>query len=191
LGLRRPDGALLLPFTALQILWINFLGDGPPALAIALDSSRQVLQDRPRPAGAPLLDGLATRFIAADGLVKGGIGLVLLLVLPALGASTLATATGVFLYEGVAKLLSMFPARRLGGSLRRNPWIAAATALSIALQLSCVVFPPVRRLMSLVALAPLQLLVVAVALLTTLLLGEGILRLLRRPSKLATLVAAT
>lgn len=191
LGLRTPDGALLLPFTALQILWINFLGDGPPALAIALDSSRQVLKDPPRPPGAPLLDGLATRFIAADGALKGGIGLLLLLLLPALGASTLATATGVFLYEGVAKLLSMFPARRLGGALRPNSWIAAATAMSVGLQLACVFFPPVRRVMSLVALAPLHLAVVAGALLATFLLGEVILRILRRPSKLPALVAAT
>jgi len=191
LGLRTPEGALLLPFTALQILWINFLGDGPPALAIALDSSRQVLRDSPRAPGAPLLDGLATRFIAADGALKGGIGLLLLLLLPALGASTLATATGVFLYEGVAKLLSMFPARRLGGLLRPNAWIAAATALSVALQLACVVLPPVQRVMGLVALAPLQLAVVGAALLATLLLGEAILRLLRRPSKLPTPAHAT
>ena len=191
LGLRTPDGSLLLPFTALQILWINFLGDGPPALAIALDSSRQVLQERPRPPGAPLLGGPATRFIAADGALKGGIGLLLLLLLPALGASTPATATAVFLYEGVAKLLSMFPARRLGGSLRPNAWIAAATALSIALQLGCVVLPPVQRVMGLVALDPLQLAVVGAAMLATFLLGEVILFVLRRPSNLSTLAGAT
>jgi len=191
LGLRTADGALLLPFSALQILWINFLGDGPPALAIALDSSRQVLKDRPRAPGAPLLDGLATRFIAADGALKGGIGLLLLLVLPALGASTLATATSVFLYEGIAKLLSMFPARRLGGPLRPNTWIAAATALSMALQLSCVAFAPIRRVMGLSPLAPLHVAVVALALVTTLLLGEVLLRFLGRPAKPPAFVAAT
>jgi P-type Ca2+ transporter type 2C len=191
LGLRTPSGSLLLPFTALQILWINFLGDGPPALAIALDSSQQVLKDEPRPPEAPLLDASATRFVLADGVVKGGIGLLLLLLLPTLGASTLATATGVFLYEGVAKLLSMFPARRLGGSLRPNAWIAAATALSVLLQLGCVVLPPLQRVMGLVALPSRLLAVIGVALLATLLLGEVILRVLRRPSKLPTFVTAT
>jgi P-type Ca2+ transporter type 2C len=191
LGLRTPQGSLLLPFTALQILWINFLGDGPPALAIALDSNKQVLKAEPRPPEAPLLDALATRFVAADGALKGGVGLLLLLLLPALGASTLATATGVFLYEGVAKLLSMFPARRLGGALGPNAWIAAATAVSIALQVACAAFPPLRSVMGLVVLTPLQLAVVSAALLVTLLLGELILRLLRRPSKLPTLVTAT
>jgi Ca2+-transporting ATPase len=186
LGLRTPSGSLLLPFTALQILWINFLGDGPPALAIALDSSERVLRDEPRRPGAPLLDTVGTRFVIADGAVKGGIGLLLLLALPALGASTLATATGVFLYEGIAKLLSMFPARRLGGRLRPNAWIAGATVLSIALQLSCVALPPVQRVMGVVALSSRELGVVAAALLATLLLGEVILRFLRRPSKAVT-----
>ncbi|HYP88676.1 MAG TPA: HAD-IC family P-type ATPase, partial [Polyangiaceae bacterium] len=113
LGLRSADGSLLLPFTALQILWINFLGDGPPALAIALDRTRDALLDAPRDARAPLLDRTAARFVAADGVLKAGVGLALLVGLPRLGATTSATATAVFLYEGVAKLLSMFPARRL------------------------------------------------------------------------------
>jgi P-type Ca2+ transporter type 2C len=86
---------------------------------------------------------------------------------------------------------SMFPARRLGGSLRPNAWIAAATALSVALQLACVVVPPVQRVMGLVALAPLQLAVVGAALLATLLLGEAILRPLRRLSNLPALGHAT
>lgn len=60
--------------------------------------------------------------------------------------------------------------------------IAAATALSIALQLGCVAFPPVQRVMGLVALAPLQLAIVGAALLATLLFGEVTLRFLRRPS---------
>jgi Ca2+-transporting ATPase len=113
LGLRGSDGALLLPFTALQVLWINFLGDGPPALAIALDSGKNMLLDPPRAPHAPLLDEQATKFVLADGLLKAGVGLLLLVLLPRLGASTVATATAVFLYEGIAKLLSMFPARRL------------------------------------------------------------------------------
>lgn len=179
LGLRAEDGSLLLPFTALQILWINFLGDGPPALAIALDSSKSTLLDAPRSPKAPLLDALATRFVVLDGLLKGGLGLLLLVVLPLLGASTAVTASAVFVYEGVAKLLSMFPARRLLGQLRPNRWVLGAATASVALQLSCVVFQPVRELLGLVELPRLPLLVVGGALLATFVLGEVILRVLR------------
>jgi Ca2+-transporting ATPase len=178
-GLRTSEGSLLLPFTALQILWINFLGDGPPALAIALDSGKSMLLDPPRAPHAPLLDRLATKFIVADGLLKGGLGLLLLVVLPALGASFVQTATAVFLYEGVAKLLSMFPARRLHGQLRPNSWIVAASVVSVALQLGCVLLAPLRNVMGLVLLPTYYLLIVALALLTTLAFGEVTVRFLR------------
>ncbi len=100
LGLRTDGGALLLPLTALQILWINFLGDGPPALALALDSSQSAMLDRPRSANAALIEPLAARFMIADGLLKGGLGLLLLLLLPKLGASTIATGSAVFSVRG-------------------------------------------------------------------------------------------
>jgi Ca2+-transporting ATPase len=178
LGLRAQDGSLLLPFTALQILWINFLGDGPPALAIALDSHQDVLRDPPRAVRAPLLDGAAARFVGIDGFLKGGVGLVLLIALPNLGASSEATA--VFLYEGVAKLLSVFPARRLAGSLKPNTWIWAAAAVSVALQLACVSVKPLRNMLALTPLSVVHLAVVATALLGTMTLGELFLLVLRR-----------
>jgi Ca2+-transporting ATPase len=180
-GLRAPEGSLLLPLSALQILWINFLGDGPPALAMALDSSKSVLQEAPRARHAPLLDRAAWRFVAADGAVKGGLGLALLVCLPWLGADLAETATAAFLYEGIAKLLSMFPARRLHGRLRPNPWVFAATAASVLLQLASVTLAPLRSVMGVVELHGYQLLAVTAALLTTFGAGELLLRLLRRP----------
>lgn len=181
-GLRDPEGALLLPLSALQILWINFLGDGPPALAMALDSSRSVLKEPPRAPHAPLLDATAWRFVVADGAVKGGLGLALLVCLPWLGADLAETATAAFLYEGIAKLLSMFPARRLHGRLRPNAWVFAATAISVLLQLATVTLAPLRSVMGVTSLHGYQLVAVAAALLTTLVTGEVILRLLRSPA---------
>lgn len=178
-GLRQGDGSLLMPLTALQILWINFLGDGPPALAIALDSSKDALGRPPRPPEAPLLDRAATRFVLLDGAVKGGIGLGLLVLLPWLGASFVATASAVFIYEGIAKLLSMFPARRLGGRLAVNHFILWASALSVLLQLACVVVPWLRSAMGLVPLGTRELLAVGAALLTTYALGEVVVRAVR------------
>jgi Ca2+-transporting ATPase len=170
---------LLLPLSALQILWINFLGDGPPALALALDSSKSALLEAPRAPKAPLLPRRSAGFVLGDGLLKGGIGLSLLVVLPGLGLSTAATASAVFLYEGVAKLLSMFPARRFSAELRHNAWILGATVVSVALQLACVSVPALRQLLGLTSLGVLPVGVVAVALLFTFLLGEVLVRLLQ------------
>jgi Ca2+-transporting ATPase len=179
LGLRADTGALLLPLTALQILWINFLGDGPPALALALDSSKDAMLERPRLAKAPLIEPLAAKFMTADGLLKGALGLLLLVLLPALGASTIATASAVFLYEGVAKVTSVFPARRLYGKLRPNAWVYAATAVSVGLQLACMLVPPLRNLLGLSLLGQNELVTVAIALAVTLFASELIVRGLR------------
>ena len=51
LGLRAADGALLLPLLATQILWINLVTDGAPALALGLDPAERGL-DAPRSAPA-------------------------------------------------------------------------------------------------------------------------------------------
>jgi hypothetical protein len=118
--------------------------------------------------------------VLADGLVKGGFGLSLLLLLPALGMSSLVTASAVFLYEGVAKLLSMFPARRLDGHPPRNPWVLVAAGLSVALQGACLALPALRRAMGLEPVGLAALAVVGLALLSTYLLGELLLALLRR-----------
>ena len=180
-GLRADNGSLLLPLTALQILWINFLGDGPPALALALDSSKSVMLEPPRPPKAPLLSALATRFVLGDGLLKGGMGLALLLILPAFGISSWVTASAVFCYEGVAKLLSMYPARRFNGDLRPNHWVIAATGISMGLQVACVAVAPLRELLGLSQLSSLPLVVVSLALLSTYVLGELLVRVLCSP----------
>jgi Ca2+-transporting ATPase len=171
-----------MPLSALQILWINFLGDGPPALAIALDANQDSLARPPRPPAAPLLDRAAIQFVLLDGSVKGGIGLLLLAVLPWLGSTLAATATAVFLYEGIAKLLSMFPARRLGGRLAANRLVFVAAAVSVLLQLACLSFPSLRGALGLTWLSPGELGTVLLALLSTFALGELVLRAVRGAS---------
>ncbi len=56
LGLISADIGLFLPLLAAQLLWINLVTDGPPALALGVDpKDRDVMNRRPRPRGAGLL----------------------------------------------------------------------------------------------------------------------------------------
>ena len=49
LGLRDRDG-LILPLLATQVLWINLITDGPPALALGVDPpERHLMELPPRP----------------------------------------------------------------------------------------------------------------------------------------------
>ena len=78
LGLQDPAGGLLLPLTAAQILWINLVTDGLPALALSLDRNPGVMSQRPRPASAPLFDRRSLRFVLFGGLGKGLLALAIL-----------------------------------------------------------------------------------------------------------------
>ena len=187
LGLRADDGSLLMPLTALQILWINFLGDGPPALALSVDRSPGVMQERPRPPKSPLLDSSALRFILLDGGFKGVVGLALLALMPALGASLATTATSVFLYESVAKLVSAYPARKIGAPAAPNLWLHVSIAAGLLVALLCLVVPALRLTLGLSALDGTASATLAIAIAVTALSGELIARALRGGSPMQDL----
>jgi P-type Ca2+ transporter type 2C len=56
LGLASVDGSLFLPLLAVQLLWINLITDGPPALALGVDpKDRKIMERRPRRQGSGVL----------------------------------------------------------------------------------------------------------------------------------------
>jgi Ca2+-transporting ATPase len=149
LGLKTETGALLLPLGALQILWINFLGDGPPALALAVDRNPGVLRRPPRAPDAALLDRASLRFVLASGAIQGALGLALLALLPKLGLGLGATSSSVFLFVSIAKLANVYPSRRMGARALRNGWLLVCIAAGVALQLGCFAIPALRALLGL------------------------------------------
>ena len=63
-----------LPLTALQILWINLVTDGLPALALVMDpAAPDVLEHPPRPAREPILGAREWRRIALIALVEASV----------------------------------------------------------------------------------------------------------------------
>jgi Ca2+-transporting ATPase len=179
-GLRTADGGLLMPLTALQVLWINFLGDGPPALALAVDRSPLVMQRPPRRLTSSLLDARALTFILVDGTFKAAVGLALLVLLPKWGVSLAATATTVFLYESVAKLCSAYPARRVGAAPVTNAWLHLAVALGLSLGILCLFVEPLRVVLGLSALGSRELGFLVAGALVTVASGELVVRLFGR-----------
>jgi Ca2+-transporting ATPase len=180
LGLRDASGGLLVPLTAVQILWINLLTDGVPALALGIDRSPGLMDRPPRPRESPLLDRASLRFVLFAGGGMATLAGALLLGLPELGASIEATRTAVFVYAGLAQLALAYPARRLEARPLPNRWLHLAILASVALQLACVALPGMRAALDLVPLARTEWALVALALGLTWAGAEATLRLARR-----------
>ncbi|GAB6274234.1 MAG: hypothetical protein STSR0004_10970 [Peptococcaceae bacterium] len=67
---------LPLPLIPLQLLWLNILGDGLPALALCLDPpAKDVMALSPRPARSHFFDAIYTRKILLRGLTIGATSL--------------------------------------------------------------------------------------------------------------------
>lgn len=166
-GLRDAAGMLLVPLTAVQLLWINFLGDGPPALALAVDRTPGQMDRPPRPPASALLDRASAAFIFATGAIKGAIGIALLVVMPKLGYGVIAIQTALFLYESIGKLVSVYPSRRPVRGRPSNVALHVAVAAGTALQVLTIALPGLRRLLGIGTLDARAILIVAATVLVT------------------------
>jgi len=160
---------LPLPLTPLQILWMNLVTDGLPAIALGMEPPSPGLMERPpRPPG--------------EGVLGGGLGWQLLGRATAIGLSALAAflwmltaghdltvaRTTAFTALVTAQLVYVFSARSerldpLERPLGSNRWLVAAVALSGLAQLGALSLPFLQGALETVPLPPDGWLVVAVA----------------------------
>jgi P-type Ca2+ transporter type 2C len=154
LALRDSSGALLLPLTAAQILWINLVTDGLPALALALDRTPGVMRQAPRPTDAPLLDRPSLRFIVGAGVMKALLALGVLGLVPALGYGASEARMAAFHFMAIGQLLLTYPARHTWTRPLPNPYLHAAVIGGIAIQVLSGFYPVTVALVGGVQLPP-------------------------------------
>jgi len=133
----------------MQLLWINVITNGPPALALALDRNHGLMRQRPRDPRAPLLDTVSVRFVFIAGAVSALIGGSLLVSLPRFGYGIEASRTLIFLYATVSQLVMVYSARRIITVPRINIALHLIVVLCFALQLSTVFVPALRLILGL------------------------------------------
>jgi Ca2+-transporting ATPase len=141
LDLRSATGALMLPLTAAQILWINLMTDGIPALALAFDRTPGVMRQPPRPANAPLLDRPSVEFIVAAGSMKAALALGVLGLLPLLGYSLDVTRAAAFHFMAIGQLFLVYPSRHTWMRPLSNWYLHAAVLAGVGIQIAAASLP--------------------------------------------------
>ncbi|HKT79112.1 MAG TPA: cation-translocating P-type ATPase [Vicinamibacterales bacterium] len=151
IGLDPGGGVVVLPLLATQILWINLVTDGLPALALGVDPPDEGLMDQPpRPVKEGVLTGRMWRGIILVGVVMAaGTLFVLDASLPGGyvdGAGDLRYAqtmafTTLMLFQMFNVLNSRSDERSAFVHLFANGWMWAAIGGSIALQVLVVYAP--------------------------------------------------
>jgi Ca2+-transporting ATPase len=164
-----PLAGMPIPFLPLQILWLNMVTDGLPAMALAVEPAEPgVMRRLPTPLGESLLGSDRGRRI-----VIRGIALTILTLLPAYllwDAGDDAWQTVLFTSIAFAELAGGFAMRSERISLLRlgvlgNRALVGAVALTVLLQVLLVIVPFARDVLDLRPLdAGHWLLVVAIAL---------------------------
>jgi Ca2+-transporting ATPase len=164
IGLSAAGGdGLVLPLLATQILWINLITDGAPALALGLDpADAGTMSQPPRPRG----EGVITRRMWAGiffvgTVMAGGTLLVLDACLPGgliEGSGTIGYAqTMAFTALMMFQLFNVFNARSDETSafdgLFRNRWLWTAVALSVALHAAVIYAPFLQQAFSTTSLS--------------------------------------
>jgi Ca2+-transporting ATPase len=151
MGLDGGGSGVVLPLLATQILWINLVTDGPPALALGLDPPDDALMERPpRPPGERVITTAMWRGIALVGVIMAaGTLFVLDASLPGGlvdGSGTMRYAqTMAFTTLMLFQMFNVLNARSDEQSafvhLFTNGWLWAALTGSVVLQ-AVVVYTP-------------------------------------------------
>ena len=151
--------AMAAPMSAAQVLWVNLVADGPPAVALGIDPPRRGVLDRaPRDPNASLLDRTLVRAIIPAALIMAAAALATQLYVsqqltgewnPAetpVAATTVAFTAFVF-----AQVLNAFVVRVGPGNsvLRvppRNPFLYGSLVVVVVLQVVLVQVPALNTI---------------------------------------------
>lgn len=149
---------LPLPLLPMQILWMNLVTDGLPAIALGLDRpAKDCMQRPPRAPGESIFHGGMHVKIAARGIIIAACALVVF-AFSLFGAHTSEShaRTLAFTTLVVLQLIYVFQCRTSGVFGRGAPpnyYLFAAVAASFVMQLCVLYVPPLQTVFGVVPLA--------------------------------------
>lgn len=149
---------LPLPLVPLQLLWLNILGDGLPALALCLDPpAKDVMALPPRPVRSKFFDAIYTRKILLRGLTIGATSLGSYIYALNTGKNTSHARTVALSTITLSQMLHALDCRwerktairpdlPVGRHGTNNKYLLAAVGSSCALLLGTLYLPGLRLL---------------------------------------------
>ncbi len=152
LGLESPLGAA-------QILWVAMISDGPPAIALGVDSPRPgIMSEPPRDPGARILTGGRLLLLLFHGAIMAA-GTLAVLHVDGAGESPAHASTLAFTTFVLFQVFNVLNVRAANGTalnrqLATNGRLWGTLAIVVALQVAVVYWSPVQRLFGAVALGP-------------------------------------
>ncbi|HEY2420485.1 MAG TPA: calcium-translocating P-type ATPase, PMCA-type [Neobacillus sp.] len=143
---------LPLPLVPIQILWVNLVTDGLPAMALGLDSAEEnVMKRNPRsPNEGVFSRGLGWK-VVSRGFLIGLVTLLAFIIVYQNDKTQLSYAqTVAFATLVMAQLIHVFDCRSEKSVLSRNPlgnlYLVWSVLSSLALMLIVIYYPPLRTI---------------------------------------------
>lgn len=152
-----------IPLLPIQILWVNLVTDGLPAMALAVDKADpDVMQRRPRkPQDSIFAQGLGWKILSRGVYIGAGTSLVFLAALFLSNGDLAVARTMAFCTLVFSQLFHVFDCKSEKYSVFQlgffsNPYLLAAVACSVTMQLAVVYWPVFQSIFNTVPLNAFQ-----------------------------------
>ncbi len=133
------------PFLPVQLLWINFVTDGLPALSLAADgASKNVMSNPPRNISEPILNNQTLRYVIFWGGLIALINILVFVWAYSSGNINLARSL-TFNSLVVSQMVYVFIMRR-HHSIFSNKYLLASVGFVLIMQFLILTFPPLQVL---------------------------------------------
>jgi len=157
---------LPLPLLPIQILWVNLVTDGLPAMALGVDGTEPDIMKRSprRPDESVFARGLGRKILIRGTMI--GLGTLLVFIVGLwYGVGLLAARTMAFTTLVFSQLFHVFDCKseRRGifeVGIFSNPLLVVAVMISVTMQLSVIYFPFLQSIFKTAALEPWQWLII-------------------------------
>ncbi|TYR82664.1 calcium-translocating P-type ATPase, SERCA-type [Priestia megaterium] len=174
--------ALPLPLVPIQILWVNLVTDGLPAMALGLDQPEEnVMKRKPRhPKEGVFARGLGWKVISRGFLIGIATLAAFMIVYDNTPANLQYAQTIAFATLVMAQLIHVFDCRSEKSVFDRNPfgnlYLVGAVISSILLMLIVIYYPPLQPIFHTMEIAPREwLIILGLASIPTFLLAGSLL----------------